>query len=228
MSTSTPSPALDPRRLADVLVHPREDLDLELKSWLDMKDNCAKATVAKAICALANHGGGLLIFGLEEAGHDVREAPGRPADLGAYTRDEINNIVLKYLEPGIHCQVEVAPRPSGGEHPIVVVPGGHRFPIRTKKDGPTGCGISKNVYFIRRPGPRSEPPQTGQEWDDLLRRCIRNQQLDAASERSWRHIKPALDATTVVQEQREAMPPSLDSVELDSWESSSLRRLTDD
>ncbi len=38
-----------PERLADLLIDPREDLDLEIKNWLDLRgDNDAKATFAKA------------------------------------------------------------------------------------------------------------------------------------------------------------------------------------
>ncbi|MDP6818944.1 MAG: hypothetical protein QF449_13000 [Alphaproteobacteria bacterium] len=52
------------RRLADLLSDPRETLGVELKVWLDIVDNAEhKAILAKAIIALANHGGGHVIFG---------------------------------------------------------------------------------------------------------------------------------------------------------------------
>jgi predicted HTH transcriptional regulator len=56
-----------PERLVDLLIDPREDLDLEIKNWLDLSgDNDAKATFAKAALAIANHGGGFIILGLAE------------------------------------------------------------------------------------------------------------------------------------------------------------------
>ena len=33
--------------------------------------------------------------------------------------------------------------------------------------------IAKNSYYIRKPGPRSEQPQTAEEWRTLLNRCVR-------------------------------------------------------
>ena len=38
---------------------PREDLDRELKGWLDLKEGEQAASLMKAVLALANHGGGL-------------------------------------------------------------------------------------------------------------------------------------------------------------------------
>ncbi len=62
-----------PERLADLLIDLREDLDLEIKSWLDLRgDNEAKATFAKATLALANHGGGKI-----EDLESIRKTEGR-------------------------------------------------------------------------------------------------------------------------------------------------------
>ena len=48
-------------RLTDLLVDPMEALDFEVKNWLDLQDsNSDKATLAKAVLALANHGGGFI------------------------------------------------------------------------------------------------------------------------------------------------------------------------
>lgn len=43
--------------LGDLVRHPREDLHIEVKSWLDLGNEDHKADLAKAIMALANHGG---------------------------------------------------------------------------------------------------------------------------------------------------------------------------
>ena len=52
-------------RLSDLLIDLREDLDFEIKNWLDLRnDNDAKAKFAKAALALANHGGGYIAVGL--------------------------------------------------------------------------------------------------------------------------------------------------------------------
>ena len=42
------------------------------------------------------------------------------------------------------------------------------------RNTPGGGTIKQNLYYIRRPGPQSEPPQNGREWDALIQRCIVN------------------------------------------------------
>ena len=93
-------------RLADLLVDLREDLDLEVKNWLDLKgDNNDKATFAKAALALANHGGGFIVLGFEETGEGMAEVANRPATLDRYNQDLVNGIVRNYCDPSFHCVI---------------------------------------------------------------------------------------------------------------------------
>ncbi|HUZ32272.1 MAG TPA: ATP-binding protein [Xanthobacteraceae bacterium] len=163
------------RRLSDLLIDPHETLDVEHKEWIDIVgNNDHKATLAKALIALANHGGGFLIFGLIQTAQGVQASPNRPANLADYTPDTINAVVNGYAEPTFHCDLNIVEGPDGLQYPIVSVPGGHHVPIKAKRDGPNGQIVRQNTYYIRRPGPQSEGPQTGREWDDLIRRCISN------------------------------------------------------
>lgn len=162
-------------RLADLLVDPREDLDFEVKNWLDLQgSNEDKATFAKAVLALANHGGGFVALGLLETDTGIIEAGGRPATLDRYSQDLINGIVQNYCDPPFHCAVHVVGNPGGTLFPIVIVPGGHRVPVRARRAGPNGNIVQNNAIYIRKPGPRSETPQSAQDWDGLLARCLRN------------------------------------------------------
>lgn len=167
--------AISRERLADLLVDPRESLDFEVKNWLDLKDsNDDKATFAKAILALANHGGGFLTLGLEEVEGVLVEADGRPISFDRYSQDLINGIVQNYCDPAFHCAVHIVQNPEGANFPIVLVPGGHRVPVRARRSGPNGNTVQNNAIYMRKPGPRSEAPQTTQEWEELLERCFRN------------------------------------------------------
>jgi hypothetical protein len=167
------------RRLNDLLAYPREDLGTELKSWLDLSNESNKANLAQAMLALANYGGGYIIIGFAENGGTWIPATPRPANLDMYNQDIVNGIVQGYAEPPFHCSVYHQAHPQTGEtYPIIVVPGESKVPIRAKKDGPNKEHVKQFSYYIRRPGPKSETPQSAQEWDELIGRCVRSSKQD--------------------------------------------------
>ena len=166
---------ITPERLADLLIDLREDLDLEVKNWLDLKgSNHDRATFAKSALALANHGGGFIVLGFEETGDGMVEAANRPATLERYNQDLINGILRKYCDPEFHCALYLVPDPKGAIFPLVKIPGGQLVPVRARRAGPHGKTVQQNAIYIRKPGPRSEPPRSGREWDYLLSRCLMN------------------------------------------------------
>lgn len=164
------------QRLAELVIEPRETLEVEAKRWIDIVNGGDhKALLAKAIIALANHGGGVIIIGFEKSANGLVPAQDRPTNLAGYTSDTVNAVVNRYAEPTFHCDVQIVTAPGSMEaFPIIVVPGGHKVPIRAKRSGPNEQGIQQHTFYIRRPGPQSEPPQTAQEWDSLLARCLSN------------------------------------------------------
>lgn len=169
-------------RFQDWLLNPSEGLDFEVKGWLDMTDQDHRGTIAKALIALENHGGGLLLIGYSEneAGKLVPEQP-RPASLAAYTTDEFNDIVKRYAEPSFHVDLTIQKHPETSEEfPLIAVHGSSKVPVRSYRASPNNS-IRKDCYYVRRPGPASETPQDGSEWDKLIRRCVLNQREDIIS-----------------------------------------------
>lgn len=185
------------RRLADLLRDPRETLEVELKGWLDVGNDVKhKATLAKELIALANHGGGYVVFGFSETDNGVVPTEPRPANLSIYISDTVNSVVSRFAEPPFHCDVYVVTSPETGlDYPIVAVPGGHEVPIRSKRSGPNEQIIQADRYYIRRPGPCSEPPQNGQEWDTFIRRCLANAREDLVDR--FRAIMTGAAETTI-------------------------------
>jgi hypothetical protein len=162
------------RRLQDLVVLPREDLPIELKGWLDLADGEQAADLGRALLAIANHGGGYVIVGFRERDGGWHPDAARPASLLGFSQDTVNSIVATYAEPIFHCDVHQIGHPETGDlFPVIVVPGGHRVPIRAKADSPERRHIRINTYYIRRPGPSSDGPRTGREWDELIGRCVR-------------------------------------------------------
>ncbi len=162
--------------LADLVDNPREALDIELKSWLNLSDNLNRAKIARHIAALCNHGGGYLIFGFRD---DYSVDPDRPASLDAYNHDTFNAIIKRYLLPVFECQVIKVASSAGPEFVVVRVPGHETMPVCTVSGGPqdakgTPQGLRLGTYYIRLPGPESAPITSPQQWSVLIRRCTLN------------------------------------------------------
>jgi len=160
----------------DWLISPMETLNIEAKGWLDMDDVESKGTIAKALIALENHGGGFLVIGFTEDSTGVLSpGRGRPQSLNQFGTDEVNAIINKYAEPPFHAHVTFQRHPkSGEEFPVIRAPGSSKVPVRSCSETPKGA-IKNKVYYVRRPGPASEAPLDGHEWDALIRRCVMNQ-----------------------------------------------------
>lgn len=174
-------PTQDELRL--LLQIPNESLTVEYKSWLNLADNGDKARLAKAAIALANEGGGIIVFGMREPGNDGGSitAEPRPNQFPTYHQDDINAAVGRYADPAFHCELRFCQNPAAEvEHAFVLVPGGMQVPVMSKR----ACEgiIAAQKCYVRKPGPRSEEPFTAEEWRGVMERCVQNRResmLDA-------------------------------------------------
>lgn len=166
--------------LDELVNEPRETLDVEVKEWLDVTDADHRALVAKEIIALANHGGGVLVVGFMELDDGTfKVAVPRPENLDLWSQDNIQSIVAKYLDPAVQCRVHHRSRSGdSGKYPVIVVPGGHRVPIRAKAGSPDAKKLVAHRVYIRRPGPASEEPKSAEEWDRFFERCLQNRRTE--------------------------------------------------
>lgn len=161
--------------LETLVSQPREDLHIGLKGWLDLSNSAGKSTLAKAIIAIANHGGGFVLIGFDDpAGEPARPASDRPANLENYSQDAVNGIVQAYAAPAFHCAVHHVGHPGSGDRfPVILVPGSHKVPIQAQKGSPDQRSLINGKYYIRRQGPQSAEPGTPDEWRELVTRCVR-------------------------------------------------------
>ena len=166
--------------LQTLITEPREDLDAEYKDWLDLTSNKHKATLAKAVIALANHGGGRIVIGFADQGQTLVSEP-CPEKIPAITQDSVNNAVNRYAEPRFHCEVYNVQHPDTGvSHPVLIVPSTLTVPVMSRRE----CQgvIALNGCYIRKSGPASEEPNKPEEWRTLFNRCVRanqNEMLEA-------------------------------------------------
>lgn len=173
IGTQGPAERLN-NRIDSLVSHPREDLGAEYKCWLDLGKNEHKANLAKAAIALANHGGGFIVIGFLEDGANLRSHPCPPRL--EIKQDTVNSAIIRFADPEFHCEVHyVENKQNGVRHPVITVPGS-KVPVMAKRD----CDgeIRKHRCYLRKPGPRSEEPQSGAEWRHLIDRCVRENRSD--------------------------------------------------
>ncbi len=157
--------------LRPLITEPREDLAYEYKDWLDLTSKEHKATMAKAAIALANHGGGFIVIGFAEQEQTLKSRS-CPGEIPEITQDSVNAIIRRYADPEFHCELHNVPHPDTGvSHPVVIIPSTLTVPVMSRRD--YQGEIAQNSCYIRKPGPRSEQPQTAEEWRTLINRCVR-------------------------------------------------------
>ena len=165
---------MDTPQLQELVDAPRERLDVEYKAWLDLSDRQAGAKLARHLCALANFGGGFLVFGVDD---DMRSAGPRPAGAGPYDQDALSGIVKRYLTPAFQVAVyEVTSVTTKTTHPVVWVPSHEAVPVCSVRGGPEiagkPVGIVKGTHYTRAPGPESVAIARPELWAPVIRRCV--------------------------------------------------------
>lgn len=185
--------------LTDLIEIPRETLEIELKEWLDLSEPLVRANIARHLAALANHGGGYLVFGFKD---DLSRDQTRPFPLDHYNRDAFGGIIKRYLTPTFQCEVTLVQDRNGEQFPVVRVPSHQQVPIASRADGPKDAkgriqGIAASTYYIRKPGPESAPIIGAEDWTALIRRCVLNDRDSLLSDiaglvQARANIEPAL------------------------------------
>jgi hypothetical protein len=141
--------------------------------WIDPNSNEERAKLARTVIALANHGGGTLFIGYEEREGTWQENTQLTG--GVLTAERVNEIIEEFADPAFRCEFQLVRHERLAlPHPIVVVPGEHRVPVRARRD--VDGYILQDAYYLRRldaqGSPVSEPPHTSAEWNELIHRCV--------------------------------------------------------
>jgi len=93
--------------------------------------------------------------------------------------------------------------------------------IRSKRSGPDGSRLNVDTYYIRRPGAESAPPQSGRDWDELLRRCLAAHREELLE--SFRNIVGIVGAGSEIAQALGADASA--KTQLEAWERASTERL---
>lgn len=174
-----------PTDLQALVDTPRRTLDVEYKSWRNLANNEDRAELARDIAALANHGGGHIIFGFHQ---DTLAAEDTDPFLTRCTQEQVGTIVRTYLDPPVPCEVTTLRSAEGNLHPVIRVSGHGPVPVCIRQNGPlvgTARLIERGTYYTRKhrpaslskyigiPRPETDCIETPQDWAPLIRRCVR-------------------------------------------------------
>src|SRR6201991_9649 len=112
--------AAAPNNVQDLIDAPCRALEIEYKSWRNLDHAEDRAELARDIAALANHGGGFIVFGFDERSLT-------PDDTDPFrtncTSERITAIVRTYLDPPVRCEVVPVFSSASVVHPVVRVSG---------------------------------------------------------------------------------------------------------
>jgi hypothetical protein len=162
--------------LAALIAAKSEALEVEYKAWMDTSVAETRANLARHLAALSNHGGGYLIFGVD----DKTKVPegATTLDLKLFGEDAMSTIVKRYLDPRFQCRVEWAEY-GGISYPVAIVPSHGARPVIAIAGGPPDqkgqpVGIREGALYIRSAGPESIAIRRADDWTALLERCLRH------------------------------------------------------
>jgi hypothetical protein len=190
--------------LSALIASKSEALEVEYKSWIDTSDAVVGAQLARHFAALSNHGGGYLIFGVD----DTTKLPQGASNLDPklFGEDAISAIVKRYLDPRFQCRVEWA-EVRGVAYPVVIVPSHGARPVIAIADGPPDqkgrpIGIREGTLYIRSAGPESIAIRRPDDWTAILERCLKHRADILASimrQAMGSSSKPSLSATELLK-----------------------------
>jgi len=168
--------------LANLIEHPRENLAVEVKRWLDPDSPDGISKIAKACIAMRNNNGGFLILGFDNSGKPVLDNV--PENIRErFHIDKIQGLVAKYASEPFEIEVHFRER-NGQEHPIIRVPSGVKTPVATKNKlsiPENEQVIPKNRVYVRSLNANntaSTTEATWKDWDRLTSICFDNREAD--------------------------------------------------
>ena len=182
---------IDQKRVDELLAHPSESLNVEIKNWIRPGDKAGEAKIVRATLALRNRNGGYLIIGF----HDKTLRPelkDRPSDVRElFHVDKVQGLISNYASVAFEVGVAFGQR-DGQDYPVIVIPEGVRSPVAAKSDLIDGSGKPLirygDVYFrtLAANGTPSTAPARPQDWPERLSKFASRTVRPTSSARSSR------------------------------------------
>ena len=174
---------MDERQAAALITAPCESLTVEVKSWLDLTTPGHQAKLVRALLALRNYNGGLIIIDFDDKTKDP--ASEALSDIRAsYHSDTIQQLVSKYASDPFGVEV-MFPQKDSGTYPVIQVPAGVQIPVAIKSDLKEGKAFllrAGDVMFrtLAANNTVSSAPARPADWSKIMDICFSNREADLA------------------------------------------------
>ena len=174
---------VDQRRIDELLAHPSESLNVEIKRWFSPLTPEGIAKIVKSTQALRNCNGGFLVMGFDDKSLQP-DGPNRPAHArAAFHIDPIQEIVTKYASERFEVKVAFGNR-DGNEYPVIMIPDGVTAPVANKRDLQDGGGgflLREGDVYCRTLAANGRPSSSKArpgDWREIVDICFENREAD--------------------------------------------------
>ncbi|APX84412.1 hypothetical protein BV511_06565 [Methylorubrum extorquens] len=172
-------------RIDNLVEHPSESLNVEIKTWIDLSSEHGLAKLVRAAIALRNRNGGYFIVGFDDKTL-LPDTSTRPTDVRtAFHIDKIQATVSRFASIPFEIEIGYANR-DGHEYPVIAVPSGVTVPVASKSDLQNPSDAKRlllrrgDVYFrtLNSSGIASTSAARPEDWAEIISICFENREGD--------------------------------------------------
>lgn len=158
--------------LTELIIHEREERNLEYKGSMNWSSNTTKAKVTKSVLAMSNiKDGGYLVLGVDEGSDDVWTANGMSEnDFESYNQDHVSAHIANYADP--FAEITVSKQIYDEKRFVIIqVLEFQELPVICKRDGAEN--LTNGVIYTRtRRMFESAPVQSQTEMREIIEMAV--------------------------------------------------------
>ncbi len=122
-------------RLIELIIHGREERNLEYKSALSWETSEVKDKITRTVLAMSNiRDGGAIVLGVEQQGQSFTPAGLTPNQASSFSHDALSPYVNKYADPSVELMVSSVVHESRS-FIVIEVAEFRQLPVVCKRDG---------------------------------------------------------------------------------------------
>lgn len=138
---------MEHHELIELVLHGREERNLEYKGCVNWDDPAARARITKTVLAMSNiRDGGAIVIGVEQKGETFRRRGLRAADRDSFTQDGVSSHVNEFADPFAEVTVSRVSH-EGLEFVVIQVKEFAELPVICKRDG--AAGLRRGALYTR-------------------------------------------------------------------------------